>query len=89
MLRNDEQDMFDAMPLDRDRAVILCWTLKEAALKAVRMGLRQSAKACRLDINITAGTATAEITKSAVNLRAAFAEQQGYFVSVAWASVFS
>lgn len=84
MLRSDELNMFDALPLDRTRAIILCWTLKEAALKAIRIGLRQSAKACRLDISHDSGTATAEITTPPARLRAAFAEQDGYYVSIAW-----
>ena len=84
MVREDEQAMYNALPVDRVRAVILCWTLKEAALKAVRIGLRQSAKACRLDIDFAAGTATAMISRPAAILRAAFEEQDGYYVSVAW-----
>ncbi|MDE2730664.1 MAG: 4'-phosphopantetheinyl transferase superfamily protein [Bacteroidota bacterium] len=89
MVRCDEQAMFDALPVDRVRAVILCWTLKEAALKAVRIGLRKSAKACRLDIDYAASTASALIVESAATLHAAFAEQEGYFVSVAWGRALS
>ena len=84
MLSEDERKMFDSLPLDRVRAVILCWTLKEAALKAVRIGLRHSAKACRLDIDYTTSTARAVITEPVVQLRAAFEEQDGYYLSVAW-----
>lgn len=89
MLRPEEREMFDALPLDRTHAIIMCWTLKEAALKAVRIGLRQSAKACQLDIDYGACTAKVAIDDPQINLRAAFAEQDGYYISIAWSDTLS
>lgn len=52
MLHPDEYELVDALPLDRDRAQILCWTLKESVLKAMRMGLRYSPRNLRLYIDM-------------------------------------
>ena len=89
LLRPDERESFDALPLDQTRAIILYWSLKEAALKAMHIGLRQSAKACRLEVNMAERTATAQITKPPAELNAAFAEEDGYYVSAAWGAAAS
>ena len=85
LLRPDEYDVFSRLPLDKSHALILCWTLKEAALKAVRIGLRHSAKACRLEINYLAQSAKAFIEGSTTALRVAFIQQDGFYISVAFA----
>ncbi len=59
VLQPDEQALLDTLPMDRDRAFILCWTLKEAALKALQTGFLRSPKKVRLAIDPDAWQATA------------------------------
>jgi 4'-phosphopantetheinyl transferase len=59
VLRADEQALLDTLPMSRDRAFILCWTLKEATLKALRTGLLQSPKKVQLAIDPDARRASA------------------------------
>ncbi|NBB84821.1 MAG: 4'-phosphopantetheinyl transferase superfamily protein [Bacteroidetes bacterium] len=50
VLRRDERDLLNTLPMGRDRAFILCWTLKEATLKALHTGFLRSPKKVRLEI---------------------------------------
>lgn len=59
VLRDDEKPLLDTLPMSRDRAFILCWTLKEATLKALRTGLLQSPKNVRLAVDPEAQQANA------------------------------
>lgn len=52
----------DALPYDANTALLLCWTLKEAVLKARRSGFRTSPKDLRLDVDARAHTATVQVT---------------------------
>jgi 4'-phosphopantetheinyl transferase len=57
ILHFEEYNLLDRLPLTRDEALILCWTLKEAALKAGCTGFRQSPKSFRLEIEPDKGAA--------------------------------
>ena len=82
MLRDDELAVFQALPLEPVCAVILVWTLKEAALKATRTGLRRSLKDLRLKIDVLKQRGRCFFPeRDPVELR--FAERDGYFLSVA------
>lgn len=59
VLASDEKELLDTLPMARDRAFILCWTLKEATLKALHTGFLRSPKKVRLTINASAQQATA------------------------------
>jgi 4'-phosphopantetheinyl transferase len=59
VLDADEQALLDTLPMDREHAFILCWTLKEATLKALQTGLLQSPKNVQLAIDPEAQQASA------------------------------
>ncbi len=83
LLHPDEYAAFEALPLDRTRSVILCWTLKEATLKALRTGFRRSPKKLRLEIDLPAQSARVHLLdRPPMHLR--FEERQGYYVAVAF-----
>lgn len=46
-----ESGLLDDLPYERTEALILCWTLKEAVLKARRSGFRRSPKTLRLEVS--------------------------------------
>jgi 4'-phosphopantetheinyl transferase len=83
VLHPDEADLLDRLPLEPGQGLILCWTLKEATLKAVRTGLRLSPKKLRLEIDLPAASAQVEVDGGAVWL-ARFEERDGYYVAVAY-----
>jgi len=59
VLGADEQNVLDTLPMTRDRAFILCWTLKEATLKALHTGFLRSPKTVHLIIDADNQQATA------------------------------
>lgn len=77
-----EYDLLDGLASERTSALILCWTLKEATLKAMRMGLRRSPKDVRLDVGPEAGSATAHIDGRHWQLR--FERRNGCYLAVAF-----
>lgn len=83
LLHPDEYAAFDALPLDHTRSLILCWTLKEATLKAIRTGLRRSPKKLRLEIDLPAQSAHVHLLdRPPMHLR--FEEREGYYWAVAF-----
>ncbi len=58
LLHPEEYALLDATPLERDRLIILLWTIKEATLKAMRTGLRISPTKLRTLIDLERQTAT-------------------------------
>lgn len=83
ILHEEEWADFEALPLDHTRRVILLWTLKEATLKAIRMGFRHAASAVRLVVDYPAGRATAQLP-GRPPLQLWFMERKGYYLSVAY-----
>lgn len=83
LLHPDEYAAFDALPLDHTRSLILCWTLKEATLKALRTGFRRSPKKLRLEINLPAQSACVHLLdRPPMHLR--FEEREGFYLAVAF-----
>lgn len=82
MLHPDEYEILDALPLDSDRAHILCWTLKESVLKAMRVGLRYSPRKLRLHIDMERTSAVVDV-ENGQRWEAYFEEWDDYWVSVA------
>lgn len=85
MLHPDEPSLTDALSLDKARADILCWTLKEATLKAMRKGLGYSPKKLRLDVDFEMGRATARDADGG-RWEAWFEERDGYYAAVSVAA---
>lgn len=84
LLHPDEHAAFEKLPLDLDRSTILYWTLKEAALKALRTGFRLSPKKLRLDVDLAAQTSRVHVADGS-SLHAHFEERHGFLCAVAYA----
>ncbi len=82
MLHPDEYHLMETLPLDRERAQILCWTLKEAVLKGMRVGLRYSPRKLQLEIDMEGAAATVH-TENGRRWTAFFEEWDAYYVAVA------
>lgn len=83
VMRADERDLIDALPMDRDRAFILCWTLKEATLKALHTGFLRSPKKVRLDVDPEIQRATVTAWDDSV-WTVVFEPAADHFLSVAY-----
>ncbi len=82
MLHPDEYDLVEALPLDTERAHILCWTLKESVLKAMRVGLRYSPRKLRLFIDMERTAALVEV-ENGQRWEAYFEQWDDFYVAVA------
>ena len=82
MLHPDDPPLADMAPLDKERANILCWTLKEATLKAMHRGLGYSPKKLRLAVDFGMGRATVQDAEGG-HWEAWFEERHGYYTAVA------
>lgn len=83
VLHPDEYGLLDALPHDHDAAQVLLWTLKEAALKAMRTGFRCSPKKLRLSIEPGQRSGSVRVEDGGTwALR--YAEGEGTFVAVAF-----
>jgi len=53
ILADEEREHVHGLPLDTDQSLFLCWTVKEAVLKATGTGLRRSPRSvrARFDLN--------------------------------------
>lgn len=83
LLHPDERGLLDRLPLDREHGVILCWTLKEAALKASRIGLRLFPNKLRVFIDVPGQTARVEGPGTAI-WRVPFEERNGFYLAFAY-----
>lgn len=61
LFRPEDRGLVDRLPYEDDASLILCWTLKEAVLKARRSGFRTSPKALHLSVQPDEETATAQL----------------------------
>ncbi len=57
----EDRGLVDALPYDADAALVLCWTLKEAVLKARRSGFRTSPKDLQLTVQPEAHSARVDV----------------------------
>ncbi len=82
ILHPDEVGVLGAVPHEHDAAQVLLWTLKEAALKAMRTGFRVSPKALRFAAPPADGSAVLRRGAETWHLR--YAERDGCFLAVAF-----
>lgn len=78
----EDRGCVDALPYAFDAALVLCWTLKEAVLKARRSGFRTSPKDLRLTVDPASETARVEIEEGR-SWHLFYARLEGYWTAVA------
>ena len=81
LLHPDERELLETLPYSSNEALILCWCLKEAVLKARRTGFRTSPKELRLRIDAERGRAHGAIQSDAWRLW--FERLEGFWAVVA------
>jgi len=74
--------LIEALPYDSDAALILCWTLKEATLKARRSGFRTSPKDLYLTVEPGEQTARVAVAEGE-QWRVVYERLEGYWGAVA------
>lgn len=83
VLHPDEYGLLDTLPHGHDAAQVLLWTLKEAALKAMRTGFRCSPK--KLHLTVETGRQAGSVwVEDGGTWELRYAEGEGYFVAVAF-----
>lgn len=82
LLHSSERSLLDTLPMEADRAFVLCWTLKEATLKALGTGMRRTPKKLRLDVDPDHHTAVVRAWNG-TRWQVAYEEWDGFFLSVA------
>ncbi len=80
---DDDYALFDGLALDPDRAQILAWALKEAALKARRSGLRYSPRRMRIELALPDHSAILH-EDTGVTWHLTFREVDGLYLAVAY-----
>ena len=83
ILHPDEYGLLDTLPHAHDAAQVLLWTLKEAALKAMRTGFRTSPKKLRLTIEPVERVAWVQVEEGE-RWALRYEEREGCFVAVAF-----
>lgn len=77
-----DRGLIGALPYDADAALILCWTLKEATLKARRSGFRMSPKDLQLTVEPNQNAARIEVENGA-RWSIWYAQLKGYWSALA------
>ena len=77
----EDRDLIEELPYDSDAALILCWTLKEAVLKARRTGFRTSPKELSIRVRPERKTALVEVEDGG-QWTVLFARLYGYWGAV-------
>ena len=83
MLHESEYALLETLPVDKDRILILIWTLKEAVLKGMRTGFRCSPKKLRVSIDHARGEAEIYAPESRI-WQARFEERSGNYLTIAY-----
>lgn len=83
LLHPDEYHLLNDLPYDRNEIHLLCWTLKEATLKAMRTGFRISPKKLQLEIESNQQQASVH-TENGI-WHACYEKQDDYYWAVAYA----
>lgn len=83
ILHPSEERIIERLRLERNEALILIWTIKEATLKALRTGFRLSPKKLRAEIDLEASTATV-FEKSGQQWRVPFTLFDGHYLALSF-----
>ncbi len=83
ILADSEKQHIDELPIDSSLSLFLCWTLKEAVLKANGTGLRRSPRKVALSIDIEKGIAHAN-DPDGKDWVARFSIEEEYVLSLAF-----
>jgi 4'-phosphopantetheinyl transferase len=84
ILHTSEMEMFNALPPGHDERQILCWTLKEATLKAVRPEHHLSMKHLRIDCTYDRRTADVRLVNLKSSWTVSFDRVDDFYVAVAY-----
>lgn len=84
ILHDTEVEMFEALPGDHYERQILCWTLKEATLKAERPDEPLSLKNMRIECDYAGRTAEVYVVTSDVSWNVSFDRVDNFFLAVAY-----
>jgi len=79
----EDRVLVEELPYDSSTALILCWALKEAVLKARRTGFRTSPKDLHLHVETARETAQVKV-EGGQHWRLCFSEIEGYWAAVAY-----
>ncbi len=82
VLHDDEVPHIEALPVSANDRLFLCWTLKEAVLKAIGTGLLRSPKSVRLNIDFEQGRASVN-EEGGITWNVLFEQQNDYMLAVA------
>jgi 4'-phosphopantetheinyl transferase len=82
LFRPADRGLVERLPYGPNAALILCWSLKEAVLKARRSGFRTSPKDLRLTVDPASETARVEIEEGR-SWHLFYARLEGYWTAVA------
>jgi 4'-phosphopantetheinyl transferase len=83
VLHRDEVDHVERLPIPKDETLFLCWTIKEAVLKAVGTGLMRSPKSVRLEIDYDNGRASVH-DETGITWDVLFERQNDYMLALAF-----
>ena len=82
VLHDDEFDHVNALPVPSHHRLFLCWTMKEAVLKAIGTGLLRSPKTVRLDVSYDEGQASVKEDEG-FSWEVLFEQQDDYMLAIA------